>query len=206
MLQSASETAIELQNFLNAAFPDDVEVGVRPISVADRTGLIGDELGVVKSAEPARVASFATGRVLLRAVTGAGEIAVGPMGAPVLPPGVIASLSHDDRFAVAVMAGAEVVAIGVDIEPIVDFELAIVDLVRRRDEAGLEPFAVFVAKEAVYKAWSMSGGDRVLDHHDVRLTLEPSGFVAEVVADRLTFEVITATVADRVCALALRRQ
>ncbi len=73
-------------------------------------------------------------------------------------------------------------------------------IVVRDDDSAAEPRLVFVLKEATYKAWSGLGG-RILDFHDVRLTLDDGRFVGEVLPDGLRFEGRWAQTAERWLAL-----
>ena len=65
-------------------------------------------------------------------------------------------------------------ALGVDIEPASELERELGPIILRDDEPGIDAHLAFTLKEAVYKAWSSRGG-RLLDHHDVRLTLGAAG-------------------------------
>jgi 4'-phosphopantetheinyl transferase EntD len=76
---------------------------------------------------------------------------------------------------VAAVAPADVAAaIGVDIEPATELDDGLSRIVLRPDEEGIDAHLAFTLKEAVYKAWSGLGG-RLLEHHEVRLSLGPSG-------------------------------
>jgi 4'-phosphopantetheinyl transferase EntD len=145
-----------------------------------RAALHADELAHVLTLGPGRQPTFAAGRVALRAALVA--IAADPAhaarlsampylpdpdGAPALPPGVLASISHKRALAVALAAPAEPdgapAALGVDLE---DDRPLRVDISRRvltegerarvsalppadRDRGLIEHFAL---KEAFYKA------------------------------------------------------
>jgi 4'-phosphopantetheinyl transferase EntD len=120
---------------------------------------------------------FATGRVLLRGLLGADvPIAVAADRSPVLPAGVVGSLAHAGSLAVAAVGAAEVArALGVDLEPATPLDDAVAEVILRPDEAGLDPHLAFTLKEAVYKAWSGTGGG-MLEHHDVRLSARQDGW------------------------------
>jgi 4'-phosphopantetheinyl transferase EntD len=124
--------------------------------------------------------------VLLRELLGdpGVDIGVRPDRAPALPAGWVGSLAHDLEVAVAAVAPASagVAAVGVDVEAAGPMETAEAAIVLRDDEDGLDPRLAFTLKEAAYKAWSGLGG-RLLDHHDVRLGLEGTAFVATVVGE-----------------------
>ena len=72
--------------------------------------------------------------------------------------------------------------------------------VLRADEAGIDTHLAFSLKEAAYKAWSATGG-RLLDHHEVRLTIGVGHFDAVVVDDGVTFAGRFAIVGERTVAL-----
>jgi 4'-phosphopantetheinyl transferase EntD len=96
-------------------------------------------------------------------------------GAPVWPSGIVGSLAHDEAMAVAVIARcADVVAIGVDIEPDEPLAPDLVTVVatpferRLYDRALLSSRRLFAAKEAVFKATFPIDG-AFLDFHDVEV-------------------------------------
>jgi len=111
-----ADTAPAIGLTLRAVAPCGVRVGARSISTDDEQLLLSSELVAIASAAPKRRLEFATGRVLLRAVVGC-EVAVpaGPDRRPILPPGVVASLAHDDCVAVAAATETDVAAaIGIE--------------------------------------------------------------------------------------------
>jgi 4'-phosphopantetheinyl transferase EntD len=59
---------------------------------------------------------------------------------------------------------------------------ALARLTLRPDEEDLDAHLAFSLKEAAYKAWSAVGG-RILDHLEVRLTVDGERFTAVVVED-----------------------
>lgn len=105
-------------------------------------------------------------------------------GAPAWPEGIIGSLAHDQRFAVATVARrADSHSIGIDIEPAESLPADLLDIVAtpaERIRIGADLLmgrALFVIKEAVYKA--VYPLDRTfLEHHDVVVDLDRR--VAEV--------------------------
>jgi 4'-phosphopantetheinyl transferase EntD len=126
----------------------------------------------VETLPEARRASWAGGRIALRAAlmdlgVGAGPILSTPRGAPVLPAGARGSISHKESLVVALAARAEIDEgawrLGIDIERIAPGKLDISKRVLRPDELAFLPppedprrieelaFA-FSAKEAIYKA------------------------------------------------------
>jgi phosphopantetheine--protein transferase-like protein len=138
-------------------------------------GVHPDEAAFVQASAEARRATFIGGRLALRtalaALGAAGDEAARPIlstprGAPALPPGFVASISHKREIAVAIAARAERTpraTIGVDVEiprslridiaprvltPAERAELAALDGVARDAEVLFR----FAAKEAIYKA------------------------------------------------------
>jgi 4'-phosphopantetheinyl transferase EntD len=101
----------------------------------------------------------------------------GPAGAPVWPPGIIGSLAHDSRVAVAAVGmRVDVGALGIDVEPAECLAPELLDLVatpRERLDLGDDAYRgrlLFVAKEAVYKAVHPLD-QTFLEHHDVEIDL-----------------------------------
>jgi len=87
------------------------------------------------------------------------EIARAPSGAPLWPPGIVGSLAHDGKFALAAVGPAgRLAGIGVDVEPAEPLPADLVDFVltpAEQSEAAGDPVKqrlVFACKEAVYKA------------------------------------------------------
>jgi 4'-phosphopantetheinyl transferase EntD len=113
-------------------------------------------------------------------------------GAPQWPAGIVGSMSHDARIAVAAVARAsDYGALGIDVEPAEVLQPELLDTVatpRERSEIERDPFGgrlLFAAKEAVYKA--VYPLDRTfLEHHDVEVDLSrrqarvPSGRVVDL--------------------------
>jgi 4'-phosphopantetheinyl transferase EntD len=176
-----ADPAVSIGVALRAVAPRGVRVGARSISSDDEQLLLPAELVAIGSAAPKRRREFATGRVLLRDVVGCDDaIPAGPDRRPVLPAGVVASLAHDDRIAIAAATATDVAAaIGIDVEPMGELEPEVAKAILRPDDATHEPVLAFVLKEAAYKAWSNAGG-RVLHHHEVRLDIAGSAFTAFV--------------------------
>jgi enterobactin synthetase component D len=138
-------------------------------------GVHPDEAALVHASAPARRATFVGGRVAMRAAIaalGAGADETGrpilptPRGAPAVPPGFVASVSHKREIAVAIAARAELTprtTIGIDVEIPrslrTDIAPRVLTLAERSEIAGLDPRARdaevlfrFAAKEAIYKA------------------------------------------------------
>jgi 4'-phosphopantetheinyl transferase EntD len=169
---------------LRGLAPPGVRTGCRVISEQDVAGMFPAEADHVRGAVSARRHEFASGRALLRELLGVGApIGVRADRAPALPAGFVGSLAHDRSLAVAAVAPAGVVAaLGIDVEAADALEEDVAAAVLRPDETGIDAHLAFTLKEAVYKAWS-TGGGRILDHHDVRLSVGAEGRFEGVVAD-----------------------
>lgn len=151
--------------------------------------LFPEEEAAVRRAVPKRRAEFRAGRTfsraaLLRLGHPAAAIPVGPDRVPDWPPGVVASITHDDVYC-AVMAArtTDVAAIGLDLEPADPLPADIVRLVcseaelrdRTAREAELEldlPKLVFCAKESAYKAYFWLARS-MLEFGDVEVHVNP---------------------------------
>lgn len=188
---------------LQAVAPEGVRVGWRLISDDDVRSLHRVEVLAMERAVPKRRREFASGRALLREMIGTVHaIPVGIDRAPVLPVGVAASLAHDDVYAVAAVADSFDSALGIDVESSSALDDEMSAMILRPDEHGLDAHLVFALKEAAYKAWSSCGG-RMLEHHDVRISIEAAVFTAEVVADGALIAGRYSHVDDRWVALAV---
>lgn len=163
------------------SFPG-VKLGHRLISPGDEDALLTEE-----------AAAFAGSVVKVRRASGAARIVARQLlqqfghppcalpkdaaGAPVWPAGIIGSMAHDSRIAVAAVGmRADVGALGVDIEPAEPLPSELLDLVATPQEQlklahdAYRGRLLFVAKEAVYKA--VYPLDRMfLEHHDVEINL-----------------------------------
>jgi 4'-phosphopantetheinyl transferase EntD len=184
------DTARRIAGALRSLAPTWVSTGVRVIDVTDVDDLRPGERAVVAGAVDQRQAEFATGRALLRQLIGDHiEIGVGPDRRPLLPLGVIGTLAHDREYAVAAATTRTTCgALGIDIEPFAVFTPEEARTILCHDERHIDPHLAFVLKEAVYKAWSWSGG-RLLDHDEVVLDVDESRqrFTAVVRAGPATF-------------------
>jgi len=160
-------------------------------------GVHPDEAALVHASPAARRATFIGGRVAMRtalAALGAGAeeeawpILPTPRGAPALPPGFVASVSHKREIAVAIAARAEPTprtTVGIDVEIPRSLRIDIAPRVltpgERAEIAGLDPPARdaevllrFAAKEAIYKAldpWVR----RLVSFQEVAIGTAPDG-------------------------------
>jgi len=165
-----------------------VRLGWRRIDAADVASLRDVERAHVQHAVDVRRQEYASGRALLRELIGR-PIAIPsrPNRAVALPAGLRGSLAHDREVVVAAISDdAAVLALGIDVEPATPLTPDVARVILRPDEAGLDAHLAFTLKEAAYKAWSSLGG-RLLDHHDVRLTVRERAFTAEVIDDGSAF-------------------
>lgn len=159
--------------------PPGVRTGVGVVDERHESALPAEERAAVAGAVATRRRQFATGRALLHSLLDdATPIPTADSRRPILPAGTVGSLAHDDGLAVAAVAErAAVVAVGIDVEPVVALDADETALIRRADEGDLDVHVAFVVKEAVYKAWSGLGGD-LLDFLDVKVTLHGDAFAA----------------------------
>ena len=149
----------------------------------------GDELALL----PVELAAFAASVIKVRQASGAARLAARALlqqlghvdqavpkadtGAPIWPEGIVGSLAHDARVAVAAIARRrDVRSLGIDVEPAQPLDPDLVDLVAtagERRRIADDPYRgrlLFAVKEAVYKA--VHPLDAVfLEHHDVEVDL-----------------------------------
>jgi 4'-phosphopantetheinyl transferase EntD len=163
------------------AFPG-VAVGHRLISPGDEHALLKEEVpALAASVVKVRRASGAARIVARQLLTQLGyancALPKGPAGAPVWPAGIVGSLAHDSRVAVAAVGmRADVGALGIDVEPAECLPSELLDLVatpQERLNLGDDVYRgrlLFVAKEAVYKAVHPLD-QTFLEHHDVEVDL-----------------------------------
>jgi 4'-phosphopantetheinyl transferase EntD len=172
---------------MRAVAPGWVRYDVRPISDEWIAQLHPDEAALARSFAPGRRTEFATGRASVRSLfperTPADRpILIGDRRAPVVPPGLHASISHCEAVVATVATEAfDIRGIGVDIERSdrVTPDLAGVILSRSEAETVPAPSLArsFSAKEAVFKAIHGSIG-RYIDFLDIALTFRSDRFAA----------------------------
>jgi enterobactin synthetase component D len=143
-------------------------VGEAAIDAMAREWLLPEERNVAAALVPARRRSWVGGRVAMRSALArlgktAPPILADGRGAPLLPPGMVGSISHKDALAVALVTAEDAARVGVDVELDRPRERDIAARVLRPEElAELERLPAparatavllrFSAKEAVYKA------------------------------------------------------
>jgi 4'-phosphopantetheinyl transferase EntD len=154
------------------------------IVLAARTITPGDEAAFADPAEPLgrRRASGAARLAARAALANLGGPADAPLPRspgrfPLWPAGFVGSLAHDEVLAVAACGrAADVVALGVDVEPaepLPEDVAAIALFGPERREAEADPVwgrAIFAAKEAVYKAINPLDGTP-LEYEDIAVDL-----------------------------------
>jgi 4'-phosphopantetheinyl transferase EntD len=157
-------------------------IGHRLITVGDEHALLLEEASAFeRSAVQVRRASGAA-RIVARALLHrlGHEMTALPKslgGAPIWPKGVLGSLAHDSRVAVAAVGTCEKLdGVGIDVEPAELLPADLLHLVttpRERAMIEYDPYRgrlFFVAKEAAYKA-VYPLDQALLGHHDVEVDL-----------------------------------
>ncbi len=136
---------------------------------AHAAGLFPVEAAAIARARPARIAEFAAGRAAARlAMAELGlspcAVAMRPDRAPDWPAGVVGSIAHDGALCLAALSRAgDLRAIGIDTEPALDLPADLIEEIatpherawldgRDAGSRGRMARAIFVAKEATYKA------------------------------------------------------
>jgi 4'-phosphopantetheinyl transferase EntD len=139
-------------------------VGHRLISPGDENALLDEEAASIASPlVEVRRASGAARIVARQLSAGLGyaqsPVPKGASGEPVWPAGIIGSLAHDDRVAVAVVGmRRDFAGVGIDVEPAMVLPPDMLQLIatpqelRNIDDDPLRGRLFFAAKEAVYKA------------------------------------------------------
>ncbi|WP_063773594.1 4'-phosphopantetheinyl transferase family protein [Streptomyces rubellomurinus] len=155
--------------------------------------LYPEEAAQISRAVESRRREFTTARLCARralARLGLPPVAVppGPLGEPRWPVGVLGSITHSTNYrAAAVARTADVLALGIDVEPDEPLPEDLLESIASPDECARlrelrrtapQPVnwgrLLFSAKESVYKAW-FPQGRRILDFFDADLTFTPEG-------------------------------
>ncbi|MFJ9693749.1 4'-phosphopantetheinyl transferase [Kitasatospora sp. NPDC101183] len=155
--------------------------------------LYPEEAAQIARAVESRRREFTTARLCARralARLGLPPVAVppGPLGEPRWPAGVLGSITHSTNYrAAAVARTADVLALGIDVEPDLPLPEDLLESIASPQEharlldlerAAAEPVnwgrLLFSAKESVYKAW-FPQGRRILDFFDADVTFGPEG-------------------------------
>ena len=175
----------DLAAALRAVLPPGVALGVAPGQGQgrgpDEPLWPGEDL---PGAVPGRLAEFARGRSAARAaLRGLGVAAVAiPMQAdrsPLWPDGVTGSISHCAGACLAIAGRrTDLAGLGLDVEPAAPLDRDLWPVILRPEEmATADPLAVFVAKEAAYKAqYALTGV--LFDFQTLSVDLHAGGFAA----------------------------
>jgi 4'-phosphopantetheinyl transferase EntD len=173
----------ELQRTIEALAVPGIAVGHRLVSEGDELALLPDELpafagSVVKVRRQSGAARIVARQLLSRFGQPPQAILKADRGMPVWPAGIVGSIAHDARVAVAAMAAhRDFLSVGVDIEPAAPIAADVLELIvtpAERGQVHVDPTGgrlFFCIKEAVYKA-AYPLDRRFLDHHDVEVDLE----------------------------------
>jgi 4'-phosphopantetheinyl transferase EntD len=158
-------------------------VGNRLISDGDECALLPEEADAFASSVIKKRRASGAARIVARellAQLGCSYLTPLPKstsGAPIWPQGIVGSLAHDSRFAIAAVGRRhDVAALGIDIEPAesLPFELDLIATPKERLRINSYRYIgrlLFTAKEAVYKA--VHPLDNVfLEHHDVEIDFD----------------------------------
>jgi 4'-phosphopantetheinyl transferase EntD len=175
----------DLGESLRMLAPPGIMVDHRLITCGDEHALLPEETSAFqRSAVEVRRASGAARIVARGLIDQLGRkmapLPKSPAGPPIWPKGILGSLAHDSRVAVAAVGTPEkLTGLGIDVEPAAALPSDLLDLVttpRERAMISCDPYRgrlFFVAKEAVYKA--VFPLDRCfLDHQEVEVDI-PSG-------------------------------
>lgn len=171
---------------LDVLFPDAAK-SVLSLACRPAARLTDAERRAADHFAPLRLDEFRHGRdCARRALARLGVEPVGiPIGErrqPVWPPGIVGSITHSGEAAAAVVAKCtEIHSLGLDIEPAVALENALITRICLPAEIGRELTGgarpgetaklIFGIKEAVYKAlWPVTG--EFLGFHDVEVRLD----------------------------------
>jgi 4'-phosphopantetheinyl transferase EntD len=167
---------------LDALGLPDILIGHRVIAPDDCHALTAEEVASLPSRLPEAQRASGAARIVARELLARMGIASTPLpksasGAPVWPAGIVGSLAHDDRIAVAAVARrATMEALGIDVEPAGPLPADLFDVVataRERLVLYRNPGVgrlLFAAKEAVYKAINPVDGV-FLEYHDIEVDL-----------------------------------
>jgi len=184
-----TDTDTSLDAAIGSLVVPGLTIGHRLISPGDEHALMAEEApafaaSVVKVRRASGAARIVARQLLARLGYPECPVPKAGSGAPIWPTGVVGSLSHDARVAVATVAmQRDIGALGIDVEPAEPLPTDLLDIVatpHERLRIADDPYGgrlLFVAKEAVYKAVDPID-QTFLDHHDVQINLvERKAFV-----------------------------
>ena len=179
-----SDDAVDpsVQCAIDSLFVPGLLIGHRVITQGDELALLHKEIESLSfPAIERRRASGAARRVARGLMNSIGfaslPILRSTFGAPIWPTGVVGSMAHDDRIAIAAVGlRRDLDAVGIDIEPTVPLPPDLLGLIatpRERRAIADNPLRaklLFAIKEAVYKAANpLDHG--FLDFHDIEVDL-----------------------------------
>jgi 4'-phosphopantetheinyl transferase EntD len=171
-----------LQRAIDSLAVPGLLIGHRVISQGDELALLHEEMASLSFPTlERRRASGAARRVARELMNSMGlsglPILRSTFGTPIWPAGVVGSMAHDDRIAVAAVGlRRDVDAVGIDIEPVAPLPPDMLELIatpRERHAIADNPLGaklLFVSKEAVYKA-AYPLDHEFLDFHDIEVDL-----------------------------------
>jgi 4'-phosphopantetheinyl transferase EntD len=197
-LYSVAEAQFDpsLQRAIDALAVPGLLIGHRVISQGDELALLHEEMAsLLFPAIERRRASGAARHVARELMNSMGfsglPILRSTFGAPIWPAGLVGSMTHDDRIAVAAVGlrRPHLDAVGIDIEPATPLPSNMLELIATPQERGNaiaeNPLGVkllFAIKEAVYKA-AYPLDHEFLDFHDIEVDL--AGRLATTRAGRM---------------------
>jgi 4'-phosphopantetheinyl transferase EntD len=168
------------QSAIDALCFPGIMIGHRLISPGDEHALLPEEApafasSVVKVRRASGAARIVARQLLARLGYRQCPLPKAPSGAPIWPAGVVGSLTHDSRVAVAAVGTRrDIGALGIDVEPAEILPSELLDMVatpHERLKIDDDPYGgrlLFVAKEAVFKA-VYPLDQKFLDHHDIQV-------------------------------------
>jgi 4'-phosphopantetheinyl transferase EntD len=175
-------TSPPLQRAIDAVLVPGILVDHRLIAEGDELALLPEEVpafagSVLKVRRASGAARIVARQLLSRLGQAPGAIPKSTAGMPLWPEGIVGSLAHDSKVALAAMARRhDFLSVGADIEPAEPLAPDLLDIVatpKERDRIEDDPCRgrlLFAVKEAIYKA--VYPLDRTfLDHHDVEVNL-----------------------------------
>ena len=171
-----------LQRAIDALAVPGLLIGHRIISQGDELALLHEEMASLSFSTMERRRASGAARHVARELMNSMGFADLPIlrstfGAPIWPAGLVGSIAHDNRIAVAAVGlQRDLVAVGIDIEPVAPLPPDMLELIATPQERRaitdnpLGTKLLFVIKEAVYKA-AYPLDHKFLDFHDIDVDL-----------------------------------
>jgi len=171
-----------LKRAIDALCVPSLLIGHRMISQGDELSLLPEEMASLSFSGIERCRGSGAARRVARELMASMGLADLPIprstfGAPIWPAGVVGSMAHDNRIAVAAVGlRRNLDAVGIDIEPVELLSQDMLELIatprERRTIADnlLGTKLLFAIKEAVYKA-AYPLDNEFLDFHDIEVDL-----------------------------------